>query len=203
MNGNVLAKIHNRLRIWRLSRTPGVKIASSVYLASTAMLQTIADGKYFGGQISINKGVTISDGVIIATYGGTVTIESAVYIGPYCILYGHGGLTIGCNTMIGAHTVIVPANHSFHRTDLPMNMQPISKKGIIIAEDVWIGTRCCILDGVRIGKGAVIGAGAVVTKDIDAYSIAFGVPAFASRSRKNISRTPFVSTSEGSAEAAS
>src|SRR5262249_31973219 len=136
MYGSLLAKIHNRLWVWQLNRTPGVKIASSVHLARTAMLQTISDGNHFGGEISINKGVTISDGVIIATYGGTVTIESAVYIGPYCVLYGHGGLTIGRNSMIGAHTVIVPANHSFDRTDLPINMQPISKKGIIIAEDV-------------------------------------------------------------------
>jgi acetyltransferase-like isoleucine patch superfamily enzyme len=188
--GNVLARIRNRLRVWRLNSNPEIKIGSVAYLASTAMLQTNSDGKRFGGKISIGDGVTVSDGVIIATYGGTVTIGSEVYIGPYCVLYGHGGLTIGRNTMIGAHTVIVPANHSFDRIDVPMNRQPIRKKGIIIGEDVWIGARCCILDDVQIGESAVIGAGAVVTKNVDAYAIAVGVPAFATHSRLNVSATP-------------
>ncbi len=85
--------------------------------------------------------------------------------------------------MIGAHTVIVPANHCFDRTDIPLNLQPIRVQGITIADDVWIGAGCCILDGVNIGRGAVIGAGAVVTKNIDAYSVAVGVPALTVRSR--------------------
>jgi acetyltransferase-like isoleucine patch superfamily enzyme len=182
---NVLAKIYNRLRIARLNHTAGIKIGNPVHLSSSARLQVSSDGKYFGGKIIIDDRVTISDGVIIATYGGTVTIGSRAYVGPYCVLYGHGGLRIGSNTMIGAHTVIVPANHSFDRTDIPLNLQPIRKRGITIADDVWIGAGCCILDGVCVGKGAVIGAGAVVTKDIDDYSIAVGVPAVAVRSRSN------------------
>jgi len=125
----------------------------------------------------------MSDGVIIATYGGSIQIEPGVYIGPYCVLYGHGGLVIGRNTMIGAHTVIVPANHGFARIDVPMNAQPLTQEGINIGEDVWIGSGCKVLDGVRIGNGAVIGAGSVVTKDIDAYGIAHGVPATVVRSR--------------------
>jgi len=194
---HVLAKIYNRLRISLLRSTPRIEIGKGVYLSRTAKLQTKSDGKHFGGKITIDNGVAISDGVIIATYGGTVTIGSRAYVGPYCVLYGHGGLTIGSNTMIGAHTVIVPANHSFDRTDVPINLQPIRKRGITIAEDVWIGANCCILDGVRIGKGAVIGAGAVVTKDVDAYSIAFGVPAFAVRNRSNAAVARSFSTREG------
>jgi len=159
------------------------------------MLQTNSDGEHLGGTITLGDRVTISDGVIIASYGGTITVEPNVYLGPYCVLYGHGGLTIGRNTMIGAHTVIISANHSFDRTDVPMNMRPIRKQGIIIAEDVWIGARCCILDGVRIEKGAVIGAGAVVTKDVvGADTIAFGVPASASRNRHSGLVTRYPST---------
>jgi acetyltransferase-like isoleucine patch superfamily enzyme len=177
--------IYDRLRIARLNRTPGITVSNSAHLSRSAKLQLTSDGRYFGGKITIDEGVTISEGVIIATYGGTVTIGSRAYMGPYCVLYGHGGLTVGCNTMIGAHTVIVPANHSFDRSDIPLNLQQIRKRGITIADDVWIGARCCILDGVRIGTGAVIGAGAVVTKDINDYSIAVGVPAIEIRSRRN------------------
>jgi acetyltransferase-like isoleucine patch superfamily enzyme len=147
------------------------------------MIQTDSDGFSFGGRILVSEWVIISDGVIIATYGGAIEIAARAYIGPYCVLYGHGGLVIGRNTMIGAHTVIVPANHGYERVDVPMNLQPLTRKGINIGDDVWIGSGCRVLDGIRIGKGAVIGAGSVVTRDIDPYSIAFGVPAVVVRSR--------------------
>jgi acetyltransferase-like isoleucine patch superfamily enzyme len=99
-------------------------------------------------------------------------------------------LVIGCNTIIGAHTVIIPFNHGFERADMPMNLQPLTKKGIVIADDVWIGASCCILDGVRIGKGAIIGAGAVVTRDVNDYNVAIGVSAVAVRSRSNAAPGP-------------
>jgi acetyltransferase-like isoleucine patch superfamily enzyme len=130
-----------------------------------------------------NRGVTLSDGVILATYGGMIEIGIGVYIGPYCVVYGHGGVAIGRNTMIGAHTVIVPANHGFGRTDVPMNVQPLTKEGITIGENVWIGSGCKILDGVQIGNGAVIGAGSVVTRSIEGHAIAVGSPARIVQSR--------------------
>src|SRR5438477_368906 len=68
-----------------------------------------------GGRILVSGAVTISDGVIIVPYGGSIEIEAKAYIGPYCVLYGHGGLAIGRNTMIAAHTIIVPANHGIGR----------------------------------------------------------------------------------------
>ena len=184
MKGTLLDGIRQRIRVNRLNRTPGIKIAASTRIARTAMIQTRSDGLAFGGRIFVAEGVNISDGVILATYGGTIEIEANSYIGPYCVLYGHGGLTIGHDVMIGAHTVIIPANHGFEQTDVPMNRQPLTKKGIHIGEDVWIGSGCRILDGVQIGRGAVIGAGSVVTSDIEAYSVAFGVPAAVSRSRR-------------------
>lgn len=83
---------------------------------------------------------------------------------------------MGKNTMIAAHTIIVPSNHRFERLDLPIRDQGLVKEGIFIEEDVWIGAGSKILDGVHIGKGCVIGAGSVVTKSIDDYSIVAGVP---------------------------
>jgi acetyltransferase-like isoleucine patch superfamily enzyme len=58
-----------------------------------------------------------------------------------------------------------------------MGAQPLTKKGIAVGQDVWIGAGCKVLDGVHIGNGAVIGAGSVVTKDIGAFVIAVGTPA--------------------------
>jgi acetyltransferase-like isoleucine patch superfamily enzyme len=193
---NLLARFYKRVRIARLNSIPGIRIGNPAYLSRSARLQITSDGRQFGGQIFIGDGTSISDGVIVATYGGSVTIGAHAYVGPYCVLYGHGGLTIGANSMIGAHTVIVPAQHSFDRIDVPINLQPIRKKGISIGENVWIGCNCCILDGVRIGNGTVIGAGAVVTKDVEPYSIAFGVPAHAVRRRGNTAVTGVIATGE-------
>ena len=185
-NGALLERIRHRIRVSRLNMRPGIQIAPATYIAKGAMIQMDSDCRSFGGRILVSEGVTISDGVIIATYGGTIEIDANAYIGPYCVLYGHGGLAIGRNTMIGAHTVIVPANHGFGRIDVPMNVQPLTQEGISIGNDVWVGSGCKVLDGVRIGNGAVIGAGSIVTKDIDAYSIALGVPATVVRSRRSV-----------------
>jgi acetyltransferase-like isoleucine patch superfamily enzyme len=180
-----LARIQHRIRLSRLNMRSGVQIDRSTYIARSAMIQIDADGYVLGGRVLVSGGVTISDGVIIAPYGGSIEIGAKAYIGPYCVLYGHGGLAIGRNTMIAAHTIIVPANHGIARLDVPMGAQPLTKKGIAIGEDVWIGAGCKVLDGVHIGNGAVIGAGSVVTKNIDAYVIAVGAPAKVVGSRQS------------------
>ena len=184
----MLERMRMRARIRRLNRVPGVRIASSVHLARGAMIQTASDGVALGGRIVISDRVAVSDGAVIASYGGSIEIGEHAYVGPYCVLYGHGGLTLGRNTMIGAHTVIIPANHGFARLDMPMVLQPLTKEGIAIGDDVWIGANCSILDGVRIGDHAIVGAGSVVTKDIDAYGIAYGVPATTVRDRRDQAR---------------
>lgn len=135
------------------------------------------DGLPLGGGILVSPGVCLSDGAILAPYGGDIRIAENVFIGPYCVLYGHGGLTIGRDTMIAAHTVIIPSNHSFADPDQTISNQRATNLGITIGADVWIGCGARILDGVSIGDGCVIGAGAVVTKSLPPYSIALGVPA--------------------------
>ncbi len=183
--GRLLSRIRHRLRLYRLNRTAGIEIALSTHIATTARIEAVTDGGWRGGRIVIADGVIISEGAIIAAYGGAIEIATNAYIGPYCVLYGHGGLTIGRNSMIAAHTVIVPANHGFGRLDLPIREQPLTMRGISIGEDVWIGSGCQVLDGVRIGNGAVIGAGSVVTRAIDAGAVAFGAPAAAVRNRRD------------------
>src|SRR2546427_11360406 len=160
-NGALLERIRHRIRVSRLNMRPGIRIAPATYIAKGAMIQTDSDGRSFGGRILVSEGVTISDGVIIATYGGTIEIDANAYIGPYCVLYGHGGLAIGRKTMIAAHTIIVPANHGIGRLDVPMGAQPLTKKGIAIGEGGWVGAGFKVLGGGHIGNGAGIGAGAV------------------------------------------
>lgn len=129
------------------------------------------------GKIIIGDNANIKDFVKIYTYDGFVTIGNNFSINPFCLIYGHGGVTIGNNVMIAAHTIIVSSNHIFSDISRPAKEQGISAMGIIIEDDVWIGSNVKILDGVKIGKGAVIAAGAVVNKDVESFCVVGGVPA--------------------------
>lgn len=93
------------------------------------------------------------------------------------MLYGHGGLTIGNDVLIATHVVIIPANHVFERRDVTISAQGERRQGVTIEDDVWVAAHATILDGVRIGRGAVIAAGAVVNADVAPYAVVAGVPA--------------------------
>ena len=79
--------------------------------------------------------------------------------------------------MIAPHVMLAGGSHNFSDTNVPMKLQGHKAKGIVLEDDVWIGANSVILDGVRIGKGAIVGAGAVVTKAIEPYAIVGGNPA--------------------------
>jgi acetyltransferase-like isoleucine patch superfamily enzyme len=160
-----------------LNRREEIYVSKCVFLDKTAKLQLKPSRILYGGKIHISANSKIMEGVLLSPYGGSIYIDENVFIGPYCVLYGHGGLAIGRDTMIAAHTVIIPSNHGFSDPDRKISSQPLTKFGITIGEDVWIGCGVRILDGVSIGRGCVIGAGAVVTKSLPNYSIAVGVPA--------------------------
>ena len=129
------------------------------------------------GELEIGPNASICIGVVLAPWGGKIKIGSNVFIGPYCVLYGHGGLSIGSDVLIAGHCTIVPANHNFSDVTRPISHQDATALGIVIESDVWIGNGARILDGVKIGEGAIVGAGAVVTRDVPALAVVGGVPA--------------------------
>lgn len=88
-----------------------------------------------------------------------------------------GGLEIGSNVMMGPHVIITTANHVFSNLNIPMRVQGLVNKKVIIGDDVWVGANVVILPGVTIGNGSIIAAGAVVSKDVSSQVIVGGVPA--------------------------
>jgi acetyltransferase-like isoleucine patch superfamily enzyme len=130
-----------------------------------------------GGFLRMAAGAELSPGVMVWTQGGVIAIGENSRIGPACILYGHGGLTIGRNVIVAGQTMMVPANHVFTDVNVPIKDQGQTAQGITIEDDVWIGAGVKILDGVRIGAGAVVAAGAVVNRDVPARAVVAGVPA--------------------------
>lgn len=131
----------------------------------------------YGGSISIGEFTEVREGVLILTYGGDITIGANCSINPYAVIYGHGGLQIGNNVLIAAHCVIIPSNHNFSNLEIPINQQGLSKRGIVIENDVWLGAGVKVLDGVKIGEGSIVGAGSVVTTSIPPYCVYVGIPA--------------------------
>lgn len=89
---------------------------------------------------------------------------------------GNAGIRIGSNTRIAAHCQLFAFNHGM-APDQNIREQPVTSKGIIIGEDVWIGANVGIVDGVTIGDHAIIGMGSVVTRDVAAYAKVAGNPA--------------------------
>ncbi len=103
-----------------------------------------------------------------------ITIGSHVYINAFCHFWGFGGITIGDNVMIASHCALTSITHSKY-TKL-FNEQNVLGP-IIIEDNVWIGSHVVILPGVTIGRNSIIGAGAIVNKDVAPNSIYVGVPA--------------------------
>lgn len=136
-----------------------------------------------GGTLTIGDRCTIEAGVILSPWAGSITIGDDVFIGPYTVLYGHGGLTIQDKVLIGAHTVCIPSNHGIDGVEEAILGQQDTAKGILIERGCWIGSAVQVLDGVTIGAGAVIAAGAVVNRNAEPRGVYGGVPATLIRMR--------------------
>lgn len=111
--------------------------------------------------------------------GGKIHIGDNVYIRRFVTLGADSGIFIGNNVIISDFVSLISADHEYSDHNKLIRTQgiKIEKKPIVIEDDVWIGEKVTILKMVKIGKGAIIGAGAVVTKDVPAYAIAAGNPA--------------------------
>ena len=130
--------------------------------------------KSCGKKVNIERNAYFSAKVTLGDYSG-IGVNAKI----------HGACSIGANVMMGEDCTIITRNHMHDRTDIPMNQQGFeAERPVTIGNDVWIGDRVTILPGVTIEDGCIIGAGAVVTRDIPAYSIAAGIPARVIKQRK-------------------
>jgi len=142
-----------------------------------------------GGPVKIGKGTHIHrDSIIETGQGGSLTIGADTHIQPRCQFSAYlGSINIGSFVQIAPNCAFYPYDHGFETGDL-IKKQPLKTKGgILIDDDAWLGVGVVVLDGVRIGKGAVIGAGSVVIQDIPEGSIAVGSPARVVKYRREVS----------------
>jgi acetyltransferase-like isoleucine patch superfamily enzyme len=133
--------------------------------------------------IYIGKKSKIGAFSILESVGGYISLGEECSIKEYCLIYGTGGVEIGNYVRIATHVSIIAENHNYDDIHLPIFRQGVSYKGIKIGNDVLIGTRTVILDGVTIEDGCVVGAGSVVTDSIPPNSVVVGNPAKILRER--------------------
>lgn len=161
-------ELHSKL----ISIKPNIRIGVGTIVEPGVVIRTRA-----GGSITIGKNCWVSQGVQIITWGGDIVIGDNTTLNPYTVVYGQGGTRIGNGVRIAAHCVIVPSNHKFDNVDEFIYKQGLSKKGIVIEDNVWLGAGVKVMDGVTISYGTVVGANAVVTRSTDRNSVYVGIPA--------------------------
>ena len=163
-----------------------IKLGKWVKLEDHCSLSALGKGEL---RIGDNSGIGAFSRIIVSTsfnhIGSHIHIGRNVGIGEFAYLGGGGGLEIGDDCIIGQYFSCHPENHHYDSTVLPIRLQGVSRKGIKIGRDCWIGAKVTVLDGVEIGDHCVIAAGAVVTKSMPAYSVIGGVPAKVIKERKD------------------
>ncbi|BBO80267.1 hypothetical protein DSCO28_08330 [Desulfosarcina ovata subsp. sediminis] len=175
--GGVLNWLWLRWGRYLAQRHAGVSLAPKCYIHPNARIHPR------GFKLSIGARSVVSPGACIQ---GQVAIGEDTSVNAYSILVGvkNGPITIGNGVRIAPHVMMFANNHRFANTDIPIHKQAGKAGPITVEDDVWIAGMVMITAGVHIGHGSVIGAGAVVTKDIPPWSVAVGVPARVIKSRK-------------------
>ena len=163
-----------------------ISVGRSVIIEDFVFMDALSqNGIVLGNNVTIAKFTSIQCTGVIHELGTGVTIGDNSAVGAYSFLGGQGGIMIGNNVIMGPKVNIFSENHGFDDLSLPIRLQPTIRKGVVIDDNCWIGANSTVLDGVHIGRGCVIAAGSVVTKDLPVNSIAAGIPARVIRQRGN------------------
>jgi acetyltransferase-like isoleucine patch superfamily enzyme len=141
-------------------------------------------GVTIGNNVTILNNTIIECTGVIKEIGEGLIIGNNVGISQNCFIQVRGKVEIGSNVMFGPYVSIFSENHGYTDTDTPMIEQETARMGVILGDDIWVGSGAKILDGVTLGKGCIVAAGAIVTKSFPEYSIVGGIPAKLLSSRK-------------------
>jgi acetyltransferase-like isoleucine patch superfamily enzyme len=169
---------------WATISHGDLSLGSHIFIDDNVIIYRYQDT----GSVKIGDCVSIHRDCIIQTgQGGSLFIGSNTHIQPRCIFSAFmSPISIGSGVQIAPNCAFYPYDHHFAPGELIMEQPLQTKGGINIGDDVWLGVGVIVLDGVRIGKGAVIGAGSVVTRDIPDEAIAVGNPARVIKMRSSL-----------------
>lgn len=161
----------------RLRFADHIRLGSGCYLDEGVYIHACPNG------VDVGAKTMVMHGAILHVYNfrdlphAGIKIGRECLIGEYSVIRGQGGVTLGDRVYTSPMTQILAVNHVFDDPDRPFVEQGITAEGIVIEDDVWLGANAVITDGVHIGKGAVVAAGAVVTDDVPPHAVVAGIPA--------------------------
>jgi acetyltransferase-like isoleucine patch superfamily enzyme len=165
------------LRYWRFLRfklaNPHVITEGFVFLGKRVELQ--ARPGY--GRLILGRWVHLGDGTSVRCHEGTVRIGDKVVFGRNIVVNSYLDISIGAACIIADMVYVTDFDHVFADVEVPIKDQGISKAPVLIGEDVWLGTKATVVRGTAIGRGSVVAAHAVVTRDVEPFSVVAGVPA--------------------------
>lgn len=174
--------IIQRWRRWLLARR-GLRLDRSCYVGPHVSLGPDNVAKT-NGVVEVGDSCELNQGVELNPWSGSIRVARHVWLGPYVVIYGHGGVEIGEHTLVSMHCTILSSNHAIPALGELIRNTTDELLPTKIGRDVWIGANAVILGGVTIGDGAVVAAGAVVAKDVEAGTVVAGVPASLIRKRQ-------------------
>lgn len=141
-------------------------------------------GVQLGDRVTIGRGASIRPS---SYYGGELgsglSVGAGSSIGAYSWIGASGQVDIGSNVLLGPRVVVIPENHRFSSVTETIRSQGVERAAVTIEDDCWLGANAVVLSGVRIGRGSIVASGAVVTRDVEPFSIVGGVPARLIRTR--------------------
>ena len=174
----IFAAIARRARlIYLRARFPRANLGARSDIRSGFKLRLAPDAKFqTGAGCILDFDTTIE-------CSGELIIGARVIFGHHCTIGCKERIEIGDDCLLAEMVSIRDHDHNFARTDIPIRAQGATAAPVVIGRDVWLGAKVTVLKGVTIGDGAIIGANAVVTRDIPAMAIAVGIPARVIRMR--------------------
>jgi acetyltransferase-like isoleucine patch superfamily enzyme len=179
---------------WRMGRTEGsvlcergVRVTHASHIAAGRRLN-LEDGCeivglskrgiVFGDRCTVGRLATIRPtNVLLDEPGEGLLMGNNSNIGAYSFIGCSGFIEIGNNVMMGPRVTLLAETHNYSDPDQPMKSQGVSRSSIRVEDDCWIGAGAQVLPGVTIGRGSVVGAGAVITRDVVPFSVVAGIPA--------------------------
>jgi len=135
------------------------------------------------GQIRFGRFVWVGDGTKIRCHEGTVEIGDKTVFGQECTISAYRRVRIGAECVIADRVMFIDFDHGVVEVERPIRLQGIYKRDVEVGSNVWLGYGACILRGVRVGDNAIVGANAVVTRDVPANAVVAGIPARVIRMR--------------------
>ncbi len=128
--------------------------------------------------ITLGRNVYVGHYAILkGYYRNEMVIGDQTWIGQQCFFHSAGGITVGQRVGVGPGVKILTSVHTEAGRDVPVLFSPVETAPVVIEDDADLGINSVILPGVRVGRGAIVGAGAVVTENVPPYAVVAGVPA--------------------------